>query len=179
MKRNKILQRPRVYIKLPLRYSRKFRNALKEFYYGCINKVYGIYRRVKKIIEYIPLLWKDEDWDYCYLIDMLDYKLKRMAKCIDDNDIIADKEIVIGDINIVRKHIEEFNNPKEHECRIRGDLIKTGDVVDDIIFAVNKCRSCIRRGKCSEEYIELDALEHKSWENIWDTLKDKGRSFWD
>jgi hypothetical protein len=34
------------------------------------------YKRIKNIIRWIPILWKDRDWDYWYTFEILKVKLK-------------------------------------------------------------------------------------------------------
>jgi len=34
------------------------------------------YKRIKNIIRWIPVLWKDKDWDYWYIFEILKTKLK-------------------------------------------------------------------------------------------------------
>lgn len=45
----------------------------------------NIFKKIKKIIDYIPILWNDYDWDYSYIDKLLLYKLKRMKKVFDKN----------------------------------------------------------------------------------------------
>lgn len=44
-----------------------------------------VLKKIKKIIDYIPILWNDYDWDYSYIDKILLYKLKRMKKVFDKN----------------------------------------------------------------------------------------------
>lgn len=37
---------------------------------------------VRKLIAYIPVLWRDRDWDYAYIYILLEFKLQRMEKCL-------------------------------------------------------------------------------------------------
>jgi len=40
-------------------------------------------RGIKNLIDYAPLIWRDRDFDYGYLLEMLIFKLDRMAKWFD------------------------------------------------------------------------------------------------
>jgi hypothetical protein len=46
---------------------------------------------IRKIIQYIPLLWEDKDWDYTYILILLQYKLARTRRCIVGNEVISDR----------------------------------------------------------------------------------------
>jgi len=57
-----------------------------------------------KSIQYSIVLWKDFDWDYTYILVLLQYKLKRTRKRILDNNIILRSEEVGAQI----KHAEDL-----------------------------------------------------------------------
>tara|TARA_R110002072_G_C7780370_1_gene520012 strand:+ start:294 stop:845 length:552 start_codon:yes stop_codon:yes gene_type:complete len=37
------------------------------------------YRQVKRVLDYLPIIWKGYDWDYKYAIDLFAHQLGRMA----------------------------------------------------------------------------------------------------
>ena len=37
------------------------------------------YRQIKRLIDYIPIIWKGFDWDYSYAVQLFKHQLKRMA----------------------------------------------------------------------------------------------------
>jgi hypothetical protein len=44
------------------------------------------FRKVKNMIRWFPIIWKDEDWDHRYIFEILKFKLKNQAKYIGDKD---------------------------------------------------------------------------------------------
>ncbi len=62
---------------------------MKEMLEGMYDKVDNQIRRlrtgVKNLIKWFPIIWKDRDWDYHYLMIMLRYKLICMEKLIREN----------------------------------------------------------------------------------------------
>ena len=40
------------------------------------------YKRIKNIIRWIPVLWKDRDWDHYYIFEILKTKLKFQSEYI-------------------------------------------------------------------------------------------------
>ena len=42
--------------------------------------LYTIYYGIKNIIEYMPLIYYDRDWDYLFLLELMKYKIGRMEK---------------------------------------------------------------------------------------------------
>lgn len=43
---------------------------------------YYIFRGVKNWFRWAPVVWFDEDWDWGFLASIMEYKLRRMSKCI-------------------------------------------------------------------------------------------------
>ena len=37
-------------------------------------------RRLKRLFKWIPIIWKDEDWDYEYFLKIAQFKLESMAE---------------------------------------------------------------------------------------------------
>ena len=68
--------------------------------------------KIIKIFQYLPLLWKDEDWDFQYLLDLIEFKLKRIKKCIRQNNIIVEHEIneIEQGINKTLDAINKYND---------------------------------------------------------------------
>jgi len=40
----------------------------------------NLYCGIKNIIRWTPVIWNDEDWDWEYLANILEYKFRRMSK---------------------------------------------------------------------------------------------------
>lgn len=41
---------------------------------------------IKNLIKWAPLIWHDHDWDYVYLLSIMEFKLKNMAKHTEESD---------------------------------------------------------------------------------------------
>lgn len=64
-----------------------------------IRPIRKFFHKIKKIISYLPYLWKDEDWDWCFILDLLIYKLERTRDCLIRNDIFVGVDLVACDIS--------------------------------------------------------------------------------
>jgi hypothetical protein len=40
------------------------------------------FRRIKNLIRWFPIIWKDQDWDHHFIYEILKFKLKNQAKYI-------------------------------------------------------------------------------------------------
>lgn len=67
---------------------------------------------VKNIIYWLPIIWKDRNWDHRYIYTILQHKLKAQSKYIGDrgNHISAerDAEIMMSCVRLIDKVGEEF-----------------------------------------------------------------------
>jgi len=123
--------------------------------------VKDFFRRVKRILEYIPVLWDNWDCDYDYILDLLQYKLKRTEKCLRERDRYFGVEEDCVKIQQVIDSIEKFKNPETFK-----------NITFEQITAMTQQEL---RDKNQEEYDE----EMKSWDDIWNTIKAEGRRWCD
>ena len=45
-----------------------------------------IYRKIRNLIRWTPIIWKDQDWDHTFIFEILKFKLKNQAKYIGGQD---------------------------------------------------------------------------------------------
>jgi hypothetical protein len=53
------------------------KRRLKAFWWGIRN----FPRNVAHVIRWLPILWRDRDWDWTYLMRIYEFKLRNMSKC--------------------------------------------------------------------------------------------------
>ena len=67
---------------------------------------------VKNIWYWLPIIWKDRNWDSHYIFEVLSHKLKAQSKYIGDRDIHTrakrDAEIMMTCVRLINKVQEEF-----------------------------------------------------------------------
>lgn len=44
------------------------------------NKLRNFKKSVNNLIKWLPIIWKDRDWDYEYLLDIMSFKMKNMSE---------------------------------------------------------------------------------------------------
>ena len=75
-------------------------------------KIRDIQRSITNVIRWIPIIWKDRDWDDWYIFTILQTKLKFQAKYIGDRDIHTrakrDAEIMNLCVKLIEKIKEEY-----------------------------------------------------------------------
>lgn len=59
-----------------------------------MHKVKRFFRRLKRLIEYIPVIWKTDDFDYGYSIQLFQHQLRRTADYIEKNGHLENSKVV-------------------------------------------------------------------------------------
>jgi hypothetical protein len=66
-----------------------------------------LYRGIKNLIQWFPVIWKDRDWDSYYIFQILEHKLKLQAKGIAKRDIHVnaqrDAEVMMTCVRLMEK----------------------------------------------------------------------------
>ena len=111
-------------------------------------------RFIKRLFRWLPVLWRQEEWDYGYIYDILDVKLKELRDCIAKDDIHADAPTCLRQINICLKYLDRYRNADNY-----------------IKFPDEKPRIVNSRLETSEEYtaacLGLYEFEQGSRDKFW------------
>lgn len=149
-------------------------------------------RKIIKVIQWIPILWNDEDYDYSYLLEIIKYKLKRIKACLWNNAYIEHKALrdTIVDINKCISAIEEYHNADEvfeeyfekqpiNISYINRDKDNGYSEFVSINLDTNKQLTDKENHIYCEWIRRKNDFEQKKWNEIWNRLKEYGQSFWD
>ena len=49
-------------------------------------KIKLFFEKIKRVIDFLPIIWKGYDFDYRYSIDLFEYQLSRTAKFLESDD---------------------------------------------------------------------------------------------
>jgi hypothetical protein len=73
---------------------------------------HNIISGIKRVWYWLPVIWKDRNWDSHYIFDILSHKLKAQSKYIGDRDIHTrskrDAEVMMTCVRLIKKVQEEF-----------------------------------------------------------------------
>lgn len=154
-------------------------------------RVKAFIEKIIKIIKYLPVLWKDEDWDFEFLLLLIKFKITRMRDCIYKNNIIVPHErrrIFIGmnqAINHIDNYLQEFdvyeqNNklPFNYEYRTEPNSNGTYGIK---IYNTDENRALNEQeDKLYNEYlINAYKWQQNEWNLIFDTIKSEGENWWE
>lgn len=68
----------------------------------------ALFYKIRRILQWIPILWRDEDWDFDYILRILRYKLSRTRETIISNNIIAEADQVAAEIRMAEQILERL-----------------------------------------------------------------------
>lgn len=170
---------------------------IKEFFYDLwCEKIEPVvdflprkFRRIKHVLAWVPLLWKDFDWDYGYLLLVLHFKLSRMRDTILANNIIVEAERVAGEIDICVKALErimenDYTKGEEEEFTEKYGEHKYSVGKNNIVdFYFEKARLKGLDDEADKEWWKLRELGEerlkRDYHLLFTTMEEKIRGWWD
>ncbi len=115
-----------------------------------MNWLFRLYKRVRNLIRWYQVIWNDQDWDYGFIYDILEFKLKNMLKDTETWHMEDSRKVMIQeDIRICIKLIDAVKTDKYHTemydyVKVDIDfkdnqlnLIRSNDTLD-IYFSKNR-----------------------------------------
>lgn len=130
----------------------------------------NIFIGIKNIIEYAPIIYQDRDWDYQYLLYLMKFKLKRIRKCIKDDNIIVDAQKVSEEIQIAIEKIDELEKSDElyeDASQLLLQQIKNTNDKD------------LKEELIKQYYIGLYKFEEEQWSSLWTYIYYNMQKWWD
>jgi hypothetical protein len=80
------------------------------------------YSRIKRLVRWIPVIWQDADWDWVYIISLLEFKISQVRKTIKGSFIGSEKaERRLWEFEQILKRIAKddyYMNSEQIEPRI-------------------------------------------------------------
>ena len=123
------------------------------FYIKIRSNVRYFFEKVVGTFVYARFIWKSNafrEWDYAYLYDIIEFKLRRMAKQLRADDFVADHEKTYNEIMSTLKHLENYNKYDE----------------------------CTDTERTKEEILSDAQMQQQSWNNFHDALKQQAQRWW-
>ena len=69
-------------------------------------------RRIKHILNWLPILWGDRDWDYDFLLRIMEFKLNRMANCIEKNNHLLYNDQYVREMRVCATLLNRIREDK-------------------------------------------------------------------
>ena len=128
--------------------------------FTCFLRRFG--RLLLREIRWIPVLWNQEDWDYGYIYDLLEVKMKELKR-----DMSKD---TWHDQKVVQKSIKQINVCLARLDRWRNWINYYDYTIDDIVHVPTKDGCYVLKYTSEEnEQQRLGAIEFekKNYDKFW------------
>ena len=153
------------------------------------------FRRVKRVMDFLPMIWKGYDYDYRYAIELFQYQLDRTADFMEsDQSLTMDADIRARRIRTAVELLEKVYN-EDYGCEYQDKLKELyGENVLDWWFedtgkedGSSYLRLEYEKWENSEEiaevkhklYDESKAKQKRAEELVWKFISHNIRYWWD
>lgn len=149
------------------------------------------FRFLKRLWAWIPILWKDEDWDPSFLFRIMQFKISRMRKIINKNDYHTCAQMNCREMKIAEMYLDRLANDhipyqNKYFCTCPDSHFQDRlDGCTDIVFCA-ACRDFL--GIKRSDYIKRRKAKRKTyghpveelmWQNFCKHFLRHARKWWD
>lgn len=146
----------------------------------------------KNLKEFLPILWRDRDWDHGFLMSLLEFKLKKMEKYLDKSEILEDGRKYALEIHEVLMLIETYNSNYYFDMAHEEIERKWGKQkrytredengnVEWLIMYENETSE--NEKECEKDRRRImdkaKEAERKNWNAIWEKLSKNLETWWE
>ena len=133
------------------------------------------YSGVKNIIRWIPIIYRDQQFDYHFLLEILHFKLKLMEDFFDSDDTCTeDAKETANQIRVSRQALDRL---------MKDNYVDYGKIELKIITDNGRKRIEFIKDKSDEEMTRLRKLEGelklKDRDTLFDNIKNNIWGWWD
>lgn len=155
---------------------------------------------LQSVWRWLPIIWKDRQWDHHFLLKILHHKLALMeAFFLSDDRHIADADEVAAEIGAVLRRLDRLLadeylskelKPVEQRWGVPEIVFKPYDATDDLTFVPDdlafvfpKARTQTELERANIEWSSAaktsDIKRNMDWNFTWLLIKHNGRKWWD
>lgn len=161
-----------------------------------MDKIYSLFlqffNRAIRTIQYFPIIWKNEDWDYTYIYDLMAYKLKRIEKYLKNDTICVGSQRQSRQVKICRILLERLLEDNYCEQEWKKHEEKWGELKNkngkkykssvEVIFYRDKCRTeedkNLERKESDYLWNKEEEMRKGDLEMFWRIFKKYHRHWW-
>lgn len=141
---------------------------------------------IHNLIIWFPIIWKDRQWDYRYLFDIMIKKLELMEKFYDndENTIGADSKIYANDIREARKELQYIADGQNETDALaplhQAHMDRYGEyTIENVLEDVNREKTQEERDEFTIMVSKCDELYEEHMGNFCRIFKDRVQYWWD
>ena len=157
------------------------------------------WRQIKRVWDFLPIIWKGYDWDYHYAVELFQYQLKRTADEIETRGYTVDAKNTASRIrtavNLMEKvydeeyqfeyinKIEEKYGKSSFDFQELDDLDQKGDPYYTMVEVFEEDYTKEELAVIEEEKTEAmwaaRAKQAKAHKLLWNYIEHNIRNWWD
>ena len=154
-------------------------------------KIKRFFKKLIKLVKAIPLIWNDEDWDYDYLLLLMQWKLSNMENFLRSSLCVSEGSTDRADeIKDTLKLLQEYWEPEE-TCLKELNItpIETsyvfvpaegcGSRLVEINKATNEPLTEEEEAEFGKIHVNLYKVQEDKWKKFWDSIKENAQGWWD
>lgn len=149
------------------------------------NIYYSIKYGIKNLIKWFSVIWKDRDWDYEFLLIILEYKITSMEKFYSSEKVWGKDEDVITQLKFCKELLKRIRDDQYTEEQLVSVEEKYGELLP-IMTRDEQGRLCMSFSYSEEEenaragaYREAERLKQNDIHLLFNTIRDNFLSWWD
>lgn len=150
-------------------------------------------RKIVRVFQFIPVIWRTDDWDYRHAIDLFQYQLSRLANYIEKNERHEDYE---NDVSKIRTAIQLMQKVYDEDYSLeyleqmeelygKGicDIVWSKPNVNGFYTGTNMCKGRENEKEIQDKYFELfkqsQNKQEKAHRILWQFIAHNIRGWWD
>ena len=165
------------------------KETVEEVVYKLQSKYYsviGFLECVKYTIEHVNFLWRTSSiriWDSCYLMSLIEYRLKKLKECMDEElaeilvdgndayhaEVLGDRLSKVQSITECLECFENYNDP--YRNLEEPKFVKEVYGEDTIAFILDNPKQTDKQKKQYASYLKkADEIERDNFKNIFKNM---------
>ena len=129
-------------------------------------------RFILRIIRWIPVLWKQEEWDFGYTYDILEHKIKEIRKCVSEDTWHTE--------DCVKEELEQIDSVLEHLDKFRNwpNYVEVPDPMNRWVKNEDGTRTLEFTEEEHKAYQKANEFEEEHYNAFWDEMKKNSGNWW-
>jgi len=170
-------------------------------YITIMYEIKQFFNRFYNLFRWLPIIWKDQDWDHFYIFEILKFKLKNQAKYIGGKDRYVDAkrdaEIIMTCVRLIDKiqdnyYGREYQDYHETELKFIDSITHPGSYEMDVEYISEHYVDYFKKYpliyrlvpdlKASKEKIAFDIAkinEERAHKLLFKIIEENIRNWWD
>jgi uncharacterized protein YlzI (FlbEa/FlbD family) len=157
-----------------MKYIKNLLNKLDDIYYQYLYKTFlwrvrYFFESIKNLIKWLPIIFKDRDWDHTFILRILCFKLKQVRIRYEKNELFVGQENEIKWLKMCEYLLNYINTSKGWEDEEESKYLNTKN-----IESIKKWPQVI-----DISHHKCDLREEKAEKLFWKIISWRCNYWWD